>query len=245
MTSRMRRLGPLGVAVTLAAGLAACGSGSSGRPVAATTPATTATHSPAATPRLDPAALVARVALTDADFSDGSRIQLIPGGDQVRGQVTMDNCGYAFTTEAHRVARRQVAMVPGASDQIDVSNEVVAYDSAAQAAKAMQEFRRSVTGCRKGVYQTSRIAAEPPMRYDVSRLSRPGGLPVADTAQASLALTAKGQPGHIYAFVVFERRGAVIDGVYVDSSSPISASYVTFGLTLARITGTRLAAAPA
>ena len=49
-------------------------------------------------------------------------------GDQVVDQVTLDNCGYDLTTEAHRVVRRQDVVYAGASGA-GVSNELVAYDS--------------------------------------------------------------------------------------------------------------------
>ena len=58
-----------------------------------------------------PATIVTTVAMTNKDLTNGYKAVLVPGGAAVKGQVTLDLCGYRFTSESHRVARRQVGVV--------------------------------------------------------------------------------------------------------------------------------------
>ena len=96
-----------------AAVLAGCASPTTGTGSRGWTPA----HSPSAATRTSTSATPAglgsaltRIALRKGDLATGYTLRLIPGGDTVRGEVTLDNCGFNFTTEAHRVARRQYAI---------------------------------------------------------------------------------------------------------------------------------------
>jgi len=75
-------------------------------------------------------------ALQPTDFRTGFAVRLLPAGDQVHGQVTLDNCGYRFRSEAHRVARRQYEVLDAAGRKIGLSNELVADDWPGQAARA-------------------------------------------------------------------------------------------------------------
>jgi hypothetical protein len=75
---------------------------------------------------LTPTETVRQVALRTSDFHNGTTVRLFLGGNLVRGRVTLDNCGFNFTTERRRVARHQVGLYRrGASDAFG-SNEVVA-----------------------------------------------------------------------------------------------------------------------
>ena len=214
---------------------------------AATTTAVAAATSPSVdlpptmtpTVPLSPAALVARVVAADGDLGKGSRVKLIQGGDQVAGQVTLDNCGYHFTSEAHRVARRQV-IVYGADGQRIGANEVVAYDSADQAAKALTQFRASVTGCPKNAFVHSTVAGVPDLRY-AGVLTTDPTLPVADNAVDTVTLTVKGSLKHQYGVLIFQRQGRVLDGVYLEAAAPLTASARAGLQKLAGFTGRRLA----
>jgi hypothetical protein len=55
---------------------------------------------------------------------------MMPGGDEVDGEVTLDNCGYDFSTAALRRARRQYLITPPDDGHFGFSNEVVAYGAA-------------------------------------------------------------------------------------------------------------------
>lgn len=218
--------------------LAACGSSSTG------SSADQVVAKPASTPKavLSPVGLVKAVSLVDGDFKDGSTVRLFVGGDDVTGQVTLDNCGGLFTTEKHRVARRQIATVPPKSRQVVFSNEVVAYDSSARAAKALNELRTSVTHCPNDVYVPSSVQGTPDLRYDVSKLSTIAGLPVKDTAVETIQLSAVGKRKHAYGVFVYQRQGTVLDILYMQSLKKLTAADLATVRALAQITGKRLAA---
>jgi hypothetical protein len=181
-----------------------------------------------------------KIALQTPDVAAGHSLQLIQGGDQVAGQVTLDNCGYNFTTEQHRVARRQYGLMNGA-DITGLSNEVVAYDSAAEAAKAVAQWRASVTHCPTGLVHST-VAGEPDLRMRITtNESRQSSLPVADNAITRESGTTSGQV-HVYFLAVLQAKGRFLDNVYLEVPRPITATEMQVVLTLARDTGRRLAA---
>ena len=71
----------------------------------------------------------------------------------------------------------------------------VAYDSADQAAKALTQFRASVTGCPKNAFVHSTVAGVPDLRY-AGVLTNDPTLPVADNAVDTVTLTVKGSLKH-------------------------------------------------
>jgi hypothetical protein len=232
---RLTRVAAIGAAVPLLMALAGCGS--SDPTAAAAQP--TATTSPPVT--VAPSDLVASVGLVDSDLSKGSRVRLYQAGDQVQGQVTLDNCGYVFTTEANRVARRQVGVVNPKNHKAFFSNEVVAYDTPARAAMALNEFRMSVVHCPRHRFENSTVAGTPAMRYDVSTLRPARGLPVADSLIATLAVSTRaGQ--HFYEQLIFQRQGQVLSAIYLGSASKPTAADRRTMWSMARATGARLAA---
>ena len=110
---------------------------------------------------------MASIALKNTDLAHGYSLHLVPGGNKVAGQVTLDNCGYDFTTEAHRVARRQYRMLDSASADTGLEIELVAYDTAAYAAKAVAQWHTAATTCPdKPVHST--VAGEPDLAYKIS-----------------------------------------------------------------------------
>jgi len=87
------------------------------------------------------------VALQASDLNSGYTVTLIPDGDKVTGQVTLDNCGYNFTTEAHRVARRQYGVLEGSDDTGLIERAGSPTTSAAQAAKALAQWHTAAAHC--------------------------------------------------------------------------------------------------
>src|SRR2546428_10121314 len=107
------------------------------------------------------------VVLRPAQVGAGYRLQQIPGGHQVRGQVTMDLCGYRFRSESLRTGRVQVAYV-GASSLPELSNEVVSY-SPGGAAQALREVNAAVAACPHHAV-ASTVRGVPPLTYEITRL---------------------------------------------------------------------------
>ena len=180
-------------------------------------------------------------ALKGSDFQAGYTVSLIDGGDQVAGQVTLDNCGYNFTTEKNRVARRQYHVSSGEGD-IGLSNELVAYDSAQDAAKALAQWHAAAQHCPRTPVR-SKVAGMPPMverifdnQLDVR------GLPLHHNAVTSMSAKVKGE-GTIYNISILQVRGRYLDNVYLLSDQPITTRDSAAVLGLAALTGKRLASA--
>ena len=185
--------------------------------------------------------------LVTPDLSSSLVVKLFDQGDSVVGQPTLDHCGYKYSTEAHRVARRQVEVFTSTGDDTGVSNEVVVYDSAAEATKALAEYRASVTHCPKNVY-TRLPASEgaPLLRYTTSKLVTLASLPVPDYAGARINAVVKASPPQpAYAFVIIQVHGTILDATYVNDTAPLPQEAIDIGTQLAIITGQRLAATTA
>ncbi|MBI1378823.1 MAG: DUF2510 domain-containing protein [Frankiales bacterium] len=113
------------------------GQGSSSAPSASPTPAATG----------DAAALESLVP-TDALLPQGMAMTLIPNGDSVTGQATLDGwCSDSYASEKDRVARRQWTL-DQAGQSTGLSIEAVAYRSPAAARAALAEFTRNSASCR-------------------------------------------------------------------------------------------------
>jgi hypothetical protein len=237
MTPTSLRLLVLAVPV-LALSVAGCGSSGG---AAKATPAAAKSTGPAAV-KLAPAALVKQVTLRNSDFKGGLKLKLERGGDKVAGQVTLDNCGDSFSTEAHRVARRQLELVSAKGQDSGIGNEAVVYDSPKQAAKALKQFRKSVVGCRKHVFHKSKAAGVPDLKYEVNTLAKASGLPVKDNAVVTQRIAAKGFNKPLFAVVILQRQGSALSAVFLQSVTKPTDAEVANLHTLAAITGKRLAA---
>ncbi len=197
-------VGAVALVVALAAGYLLFGRGSD-------------TGVPAAAPVLTPSATVAHVALTTSDLRGGLRTVLAKGGGQVKGQITFALCGYRFTSESHRVARRQVNIVAAAGGQTGVSNEVVVYDSAASAAKALAEVRTAAAHC-PNRFVVDPARGKPAVRYSAVRTSTTSGAASTDRTEVfdeRLTLTdtvqVNGYRQTTYETAVIVRKGALVD----------------------------------
>lgn len=85
---------------------------------------------------------------TAADLPAGTSMTLIPNGDKVAGERTLDGwCSMAYASEKNRVERRQWELVQG-TQSTGLSIEVVAYDTPDHAAAALAEFTQFSSSCR-------------------------------------------------------------------------------------------------
>jgi hypothetical protein len=151
------------------------------------------------------------VALQNSDLS-GLTFQLLPGGDQVKNQVTLDVCAADFPSEALRTARYQQAAASG--DNLAVNNENVMYKSPAAAAQALSEVRDAVANCPSDKFLPSNVAGVPPLRFQIEGIPDDQLGPVT-TDHVALGGTAADQSGQTETQVqVFKRRGKVVVGVY-------------------------------
>jgi hypothetical protein len=209
-------------------------------PVASSTPS--ATSSGGGSAAQTPAQLgdvLESVALRASDLNSGYTVELIPDGDQVAGQVTLDNCGYNFTTEAHRVARRQYDVLEGSNDT-GLMNELVAYDTPAQAAKALAQWHAAAAHCPHTTIH-SKVAAVPPMIEKILRDQRDlPGLPSSPNEFTVMSGKVQGQ-GTLYDLAILQVRGRFLDNIYLNSDRPFTTRETDVAAGLAVTTGKRLA----
>jgi hypothetical protein len=185
-------------------------------------------------------AVLERVALRQADLASGYTIKLMQDGDQVVGQVTLDNCGYDFTTEAHRVARRQYVVYAGAS-QAGISNELVAYDSPAQASLALAQWHAAAARCPSGPVRST-VAGVPLLTMKVTRNDLgSSSLPLKQNAVTVESAEAQGQTSYMVGIVQIS--GRYLDNVYEETDTATTPVELAAAIQLATITGKRLASA--
>ena len=233
ITARHRRLAV--AALVSCAVLGSAGCGSSDDPAASA-----GAVQLAAAPT--PVALVKQVVLRPADFPPRTKVKLYPAGDQVAGQVTLDFCGFHFTSEANRLARRQVAVLFPKAGKVSYSNEVVAYDTDAHAAAALQELRQSVTTCPPYRFMGSTVKGVPPIRTVAHQVTDPN-LRVADNTVVTAKLTARGKhhDRSMRAVMYVQRQGAILSAIYFATPGKPSKEQKDMARYMAQTTGFRLA----
>lgn len=202
-------------------------------------PSASAAPKQTAATRAAAAKLVGRLGLAEDDVASGFKVKLIRGGDRVEGEVTLHNCGYRFTTEKHRVARRQVDLVHPAGHRVGAQSEVVAHDTEARAARAMDELRASFAECRRGVYYDS-PERMPDVRYLSFSSALDGTLPAKDNLVAQATISVRGRAGKAYGVQTYQRHGRVLSAVYVLAGQPFKQRDLGIVRLLAETTGKRL-----
>ena len=227
VTSGGRRRGPAwwrsrrGVALLLAMvgafgvgfGLtfARSGSPSAGSSNPGSTPSTTTPPGPT-----DPGAAVLRsVIVQQADVGPSLAVALIPGGDRVSGQTTLDLCNGTFASESARTARLQDAVADTQGNEL-MSTEAVLYHSAADTSQAFAELRSVAAHCPSGPV-TSPVG-EPTVttRFNAAPDGAWPRVPGVDRLAYDFVSTGDtGQSAHGVA--VYLRHGRLLLGVYFQS----------------------------
>ena len=230
---------PLAAAL-LAAMLAACGSAGTAGPTTSSSTVATPSTTTAAPDPARAGRLVASIALTDRDLLKGYRVRPIEHGDEVQGQVTFDVCGHRFASETHRIARYQTDIVSGTGEAVGGSNEVVAYDSEAAAAAAVEEFRAAVRNCPKNTELPAGAGGSRPLRYLATSVRSEPGLPAKDNVVAVLTVQRTGSSAKIFTLVLLQRHGAVLDNLYINQPEPVTDADERTAVGVATPTGKRL-----
>jgi hypothetical protein len=176
------------------------------------------------------------IVLRPSQVGAGYRMAVIPGGDRVKGQVTLDLCGQRFASEKLRVARLQVAY--GHRGKVpQLSNEVVRYRPGG-ARQALRELRHAATHCPKGPV-TGPVRGVGPIRYRLTRVTDSRLLKqyVAVVMHAQGLIS--GRPVRITAFLAYQIRGDVLSAVYTDGTGTADVQR-RFGLHAAAASAKRL-----
>lgn len=227
------------VAAVVLAGCSTAGKAVTNTLAPATPVPSTASTSPAVTPA-SLGKVLEKIAIENADLQPGYTLGLIPEGATVRGQVTLDNCGFDFTSEAHRVARRQFVVFNALQQQAGVSNELVAYDSPAEASAALTQWRDAASRC-PATPVHSTVAGAPALRDKVTtNVADIADLPVPNNALTVESQSAQGKT--IFAIGVLQQRGRYLDIIWGQQLTAPSPTDLAGAVKLASDTGWRLAA---
>lgn len=167
------------------------------------------------------ASALAGLVLQQSDVDANDTVQLLPGGDQVAGETTLDICNGIYPSESLRVARLQVL---GADDQGNetLSTEAVAYRSPQATAQAFAELRSVAAACPKAPV-TSPVG-EPTVATRINAAPDQAWPQTDGVSRVAFDLTVSDQSGQAERSVaVYLRRGRVLLGVYfpnADASHP-------------------------
>lgn len=157
-----------------------------------------------------PAETVARVVLKPPQVASDVTLEAFPGGDKVAGEVTLDLCGYAFRTEAVRLARLQVVYARRGTALI--SNEVVAYKPGG-AMSAMRELRAAIAQCPAG-FAASTVPGMGQLKNSIEQIRAPGLLPGSIAFLDRIIQRLDGKTSRWDTIFVFQARRDVLSAVY-------------------------------
>jgi hypothetical protein len=166
----------------------------------------------------DPGPVLRQVVLRPAQVGQGYALKAFRGGGEVKGQVTLDLCGFRFASESRRTGRLQVAYLRRGTN-LAVSNEVVSYQLGG-AALAMREVEAAVRACPSHEVQST-VRGVPPLRYQFIRLATAGKglLPGAIALRMTASGTVNGKKRTETSFGVYQMRSSILSGIYVYGGS--------------------------
>ena len=167
-----------------------------------------------------------QIALAPGQVGPGYRLSVIPGGTELKGQVTLDLCGYSFPSEQLRVERLQVAY-HRSGKAIELSNEVVRYRPGG-ARQALREVAHAASFCPDRPVP-SNIAGVPRLTYRIATFTDRRLLPGALALRVHFSGAYKGKQVPATAIVIYQVKGNVLSGVYTDGSGTVAAQQA-FGL---------------
>jgi hypothetical protein len=159
-----------------------------------------------------------KLALRASQLGPGYKLLHRSDGRGADGFVTLDLCGYRFTSEARRTGRLQVNYDrPGAV--IKYSNEVVSY-APGGTRLALRELNQAVNRCpAKPVPST--VQGVPPLTYRITRLSTAGLLPGALALRINVSGVYKGKRLSATDAAIYQVHGNVLSGLYVYGGSVV------------------------
>lgn len=132
-------------------------------------------------------------------------------GRGVNGFVTLDMCGYDFTSEARRTGRLQVNY-DGPGAVIKYSNEVVSY-APGGTRLALKELNQAVNNCPSGPVDST-VRGVPPMTHRITRLSTAGLLPGAVALRINVSGVYKGKRFNETQAAIYQVHGNVLSALY-------------------------------
>ena len=173
------------------------------------TPTTTAQ----APPSSDTGAL-SHVILQQSDVGSNLSVVLLPSGDQVQGQPTLDLCNGTYATESLRTARLQ-DVAQDSNGTTVLSTEAVLYANATDSARAFSELKTVAAKCPHTPVVSP--VGEPTVttHFDAAPDARWPAPPAGVTRLAFSFTVTDAQGRAIPSLAVYLRRGRALMGVYV------------------------------
>jgi hypothetical protein len=173
------------------------------------------------TTSFDRTSVLRQVVVQQDDLASGLTVQLIPEGDQVTDQVTLDLCSGSFPSERLRVARYQVG-VRDAQQHGVLSTEAVLYGGAAATAQAFAELQQAQARCPSG-FVPPVVQGEPPLKYEFHAAPDASWPQTPGVQRLAFDATVSDPQGDTREEVVsYLRRGALLVAVYFRQVSGFS-----------------------
>jgi hypothetical protein len=184
--------------------------------------------------------LVAAISLTSKDVK--KRGMTLDADAEDLAEPTLTGCDGDYPSEAHRVARRRVALAGADGGEGDerLLSDVVAYDSEESAENALQEWRETWGDCPFGA--RTEVLGLSDLRYDSYEGTSVGDLPAGDNLVAKVALTGTGDET-AFTYTIAQRSGAVLAIVALESRAKASKAQTADVRALAKALGNHLVAA--
>jgi hypothetical protein len=187
---------------------------------------------------------LAGIGLQQSDLPSSLSLDLLPAGNQVSGEPTLDLCNGNFPSESLRQSRLQVAAVD-AQGNAPISTEAVAYTDAAATSQAFSELQQVTKNCPATPVQSQ--VGDPTVATKFNPAPDRSWPTVAGVDRLAYDFTTtdtQGQTQHSVA--VYLRRGRVLLGLYF--SQPDAAQTALNGQTtipgIVNVFENRLAQAP-
>jgi hypothetical protein len=196
---------------------------------------------------LSGADIVRRVSLRESDVKSNHTVELVPGGDQVTGEVTLDLCGALFPSEQARRVRHQVAAVLPSGSAAGIGSEAVLYDSPESAQQALDEVRAAQAKCPEGLVP-SRVPEVPPLTTTFAKAPDGDWSQHAGIDRLAQDVTISTDDGRsLHKYLIFQVRDALLVGLYVTPETAPKQLSSSIGDVegLVEVIADRMAAVPA
>jgi len=169
------------------------------------------------------------------DTTHALSVRLLPGGDQVNGQPTLDLCSQTFASESQRIQRLQDVALD-ASDTAVLSTEAVLYRNAAATQQAFKELRHVRASCPKGPVTNKTDGSSTTTTFHAA--PDKGWPRTASVERQAFSFTTVSSRGDSRdSIAVYLRRGRVLLGVYFPKpngeQSPIDGQTSVAGIVTA------------
>lgn len=151
------------------------------------------------------------IVLRPSQIGPGYQLKTRPDSSCVKGCVTLDLCGYAFTTEPLRTARAQLNYLH-VDPAVQISNEVVFYRKGG-AARSLAQVRKAVASCPKRPVKSS-VAGVPAFTYRLTPVHAAGLLQSSLALQVHVSGKRQGKAIAFSDVYIYQVRGNALSVVY-------------------------------